>query len=85
VQKGVNLKEAQTPRGSSTERAKKKPKPALGTIEAMQQKLLGGHFRHLNEELYSTSSKKAMQMFREEPELFDVYHQGFRQQVEARH
>ncbi len=55
------------------QQAKKKPKKALGTLEALQEKLLGGHFRHLNEELYSTSSKKALQMFRDEPELFEVH------------
>ena len=35
----------------------------------------------LNEELYTTSSNKAVKLFGEQPELFDQYHAGFRQQV----
>lgn len=49
--------------------------------QAMRQKLVGAHFRHLNESLYSTSSAEAQRMFDSNPRFFDEYHSGFRQQV----
>eukprot|EP00162_Nutomonas_longa_P012704 comp21220_c0_seq1/m.45234 comp21220_c0_seq1/g.45234 ORF comp21220_c0_seq1/g.45234 comp21220_c0_seq1/m.45234 type:complete len:238 (+) comp21220_c0_seq1:1740-2453(+) len=42
----------------------------------------GSQFRWLNEQLYTTSGDKAMDMFTEDPSLFNAYHEGFRSQVE---
>ena len=36
----------------------------------------------LNEQLYTNDSVEAVKMFKEDPELFQDYHQGYRQQVE---
>ena len=48
---------------------------------AMRQKLMGAHFRHLNESLYTTPSSEARQLFETNPSFFDEYHSGFRRQV----
>ena len=48
----------------------------------MQDKLQGGQFRWLNEKLYTTTSEEAFKFMSEEPEMFKVYHDGFRVQVE---
>lgn len=48
----------------------------------MNRKLEGGHFRYINEKLYTKESSVAVDMFRREPSLFDVYHKGFESQVE---
>ena len=48
----------------------------------MNKKLEGGHFRWINEKLYTTDSSVAEEMFRKQPNLFDVYHKGFESQVE---
>lgn len=47
---------------------------ALATIRAAQ-------FRMLNEKLYTTASGEAVQSFESDPKSFQVYHEGFEQQV----
>ncbi|KAI9671026.1 MAG: negative regulator of the PHO system [Alyxoria varia] len=49
--------------------------------QAMQKKLMGAHFRHLNESLYTSPSLQSMKVFEENPAFFEEYHSGFRQQV----
>ncbi|KAI9358321.1 methyltransferase-domain-containing protein [Zopfochytrium polystomum] len=51
--------------------------------EKMRKALAGGRFRMINEALYTRPSKEAVKMFAEEPETFEIYHQGFRAQVES--
>jgi ribosomal RNA-processing protein 8 len=48
----------------------------------MRQKLVAARFRHLNETLYTTPSSNALSLFRDNPEMFDDYHRGFRLQVD---
>ncbi|CAM9119231.1 unnamed protein product [Laminaria digitata] len=48
----------------------------------MRQKLEGAQFRMINETLYTSESGASLAKFKEEPDLFDVYHRGFREQVE---
>jgi len=50
---------------------------------AMRQKLISARFRHLNETLYTAPSADALQLFDANPEMFEDYHAGFRQQVEV--
>ncbi|KAH0563037.1 hypothetical protein GP486_002395 [Trichoglossum hirsutum] len=49
---------------------------------SMQQKLTSARFRHLNQMLYTTPSSNALQLFQQDPEMFENYHKGFRRQVE---
>lgn len=48
---------------------------------AMRQKLISARFRHLNQTLYTEPSAKALELFASNPEMFEDYHSGFRQQV----
>ncbi|CAK4032761.1 25S rRNA (adenine(645)-N(1))-methyltransferase [Lecanosticta acicola] len=48
---------------------------------AMRQKLVSARFRHLNQTLYTEPSAKALNLFDQNPEMFEDYHSGFRQQV----
>ncbi|KAJ3216314.1 25S rRNA (adenine645-N1)-methyltransferase [Dinochytrium kinnereticum] len=48
----------------------------------MKKKLAGGNFRFINEKLYTTRSEESFKLFTSSPSLFDVYHEGFRSQVE---
>jgi SAM-dependent methyltransferase len=50
--------------------------------ESFKARLTGSRFRILNEELYTTESASSYKRFKESPELFDQYHEGFRHQVE---
>eukprot|EP00736_Rhodelphis_marinus_P003869 Rmarinus@m.7078 len=48
----------------------------------MQDKLYGAQFRQLNETMYKTTGRQSYQTFAEDPTLFDLYHRGFRSQVQ---
>ncbi|KDO33492.1 hypothetical protein SPRG_02300 [Saprolegnia parasitica CBS 223.65] len=50
--------------------------------EQMKRRLEGGKFRMLNEQLYTTTGGEAFEEFQAEPELFDTYHEGFREMAE---
>lgn len=50
--------------------------------EKLKQKLESSRFRWINEQLYTIPGDKAFSLFKDDTSLFDVYHQGFRRQVE---
>ncbi|TKA59839.1 hypothetical protein B0A55_11439, partial [Friedmanniomyces simplex] len=50
---------------------------------AMRQKLVSARFRHLNQTLYTAPSATALELFDSNPEMFEDYHAGFRQQVDV--
>ncbi|KAG5107801.1 hypothetical protein AAZX31_16G064900 [Glycine max] len=50
-------------------------------LEKMRARLSGGHFRMINEKLYTCTGKEALDYFKEEPSLFDVYHAGYKTQM----
>ena len=45
-------------------------------LEQMRQKLQGGQFRWLNEQLYTTEGNHALDLMKKNPELYEKYHQG---------
>lgn len=49
----------------------------------LNKKLQGGQFRWINEQLYTSESSKAVEMFEDSPEMFQVYHEGFKSQVNS--
>ncbi|AWU78184.1 uncharacterized protein C5L36_0E02480 [Pichia kudriavzevii] len=49
----------------------------------MLNKLSGSRFRWINEQLYTTDSKSALEMIQRQPELYEEYHKGFASQVES--
>ncbi|KAK2613739.1 hypothetical protein N8I77_000630 [Diaporthe amygdali] len=73
--------------------AGKKPSKAVAPVPApqkltplqasMREKLISARFRHLNETLYTRPSSEAFNLFKESPEMFTEYHEGFRRQVEV--
>jgi len=50
---------------------------------SMRQKLISARFRHLNQTLYTTPSAQSLELFKQNPEMFQEYHEGFRRQVEV--
>ncbi|KAI3712526.1 hypothetical protein L1987_71084 [Smallanthus sonchifolius] len=50
---------------------KSSPKPS-SFLEKMKARLSGGHFRMLNEKLYTCSGDEAFNYFKEDPSLFDM-------------
>ncbi|KAK4783233.1 hypothetical protein SAY86_007607 [Trapa natans] len=59
---------------------KRKPSPC-GFLDKMRAKLSGGHFRMINEKLYTCTGKEALNYFKEDPTLFDMYHTGYQSQM----
>ena len=49
--------------------------------ERMLTHLRASRFRFLNEALYSSASYESKKFFKEDPEAFRAYHEGYRQQV----
>ena len=50
-------------------------------IDKLQSKLKGSKFRWINEQLYTQSGNASLEMIQKDSSLFDIYHQGFREQV----
>ncbi|KAI4338847.1 hypothetical protein MLD38_023855 [Melastoma candidum] len=66
--------------GSSSKLMKKTSKPS-NFLEKMKMRLSGGHFRMINEKLYTCSGREAFSYFRENPSLFNMYHSGYQAQM----
>lgn len=59
-------------------------KKALTPLQQkMLAKLTGSRFRWINEQLYTITSKDALELIQQQPQLFDEYHDGFRSQVQT--
>ncbi|KAJ7529140.1 hypothetical protein O6H91_15G035500 [Diphasiastrum complanatum] len=50
-------------------------------LDKMRARLLGGHFRMLNEILYTCSGEDALTFFKEDPASFNLYHAGYQEQI----
>ncbi|KAF2271459.1 uncharacterized protein EI97DRAFT_437831 [Westerdykella ornata] len=58
--------------------------PTLTPLQkSMRAKLISARFRHLNESLYTKPSKESLDLFKDNPDMFEDYHRGFAQQVEV--
>lgn len=49
--------------------------------QRMQKKLDSGKFRMLNESMYTTTGDESRKLMSENPQLFDMYHAGYSEQV----
>uniref|UniRef100_A0A1B6C524 Ribosomal RNA-processing protein 8 n=1 Tax=Clastoptera arizonana TaxID=38151 RepID=A0A1B6C524_9HEMI len=85
VKKNFNELINNTPRSkpllTSPSTIKSKKKTPLSLRERMINKLTAARFRYINEKLYLADSKGAYQLFNDDPETFNAYHSGFKQQV----
>ncbi|XP_031260190.1 ribosomal RNA-processing protein 8 [Pistacia vera] len=58
-----------------------KPPKSSTFLDKMRARLSGGHFRMLNEKLYTCTGKEALNYFSENPSSFDMYHSGYQEQM----
>jgi ribosomal RNA-processing protein 8 len=81
----VQVQPKDTPTAPMTTKKPPPPAPPIAKLTpmqaAMRQKLISARFRHLNQTLYTEASPKALELFDQNPEMFEDYHSGFRQQV----
>lgn len=75
--------EKQTQNGMHTEPTKPKPSASRPSslLDKMRARLSGGHFRMLNEKLYTCRGSEALELFQNDPSLFSVYHAGYQEQM----
>ncbi|KAH7379552.1 methyltransferase-domain-containing protein [Pyrenochaeta sp. MPI-SDFR-AT-0127] len=59
------------------------PKGLTPLQRSMRSKLASARFRHLNESLYTKPSAESLDIFKDDPSMFEDYHRGFAQQVEV--
>ncbi|CAD5220010.1 unnamed protein product [Bursaphelenchus okinawaensis] len=80
---GETSGEPQTIEPTEEEPVEKKPKkkPSLNGSGDLQGKLAASQFRFLNEQLYTTTSKDAVGLFKKDKKAFDAYHKGYAAQV----
>ncbi|GAU97376.1 hypothetical protein RvY_08687 [Ramazzottius varieornatus] len=60
---------------------KRKTDTPVSYLEKAEKRLKGSRFRQLNEKLYTCTGQEAMKFFRDEPEAFAEYHDGYREQT----
>ncbi|XP_029457761.1 ribosomal RNA-processing protein 8 [Rhinatrema bivittatum] len=48
----------------------------------MEERLKAARFRYINQQLYTSSSREARQLFLQDPEAFQIYHHGFVAQLQ---
>lgn len=79
------LKKLKKSKDSDESASTQAPAPAPAKLTPLQQKMLaklsGSRFRWINEQLYTTTSEAALDLITKQPELFEEYHTGFREQV----
>ncbi|EJT41426.1 RRP8-like protein [Saccharomyces kudriavzevii IFO 1802] len=84
----TNNKKRKHDESSAPEQRKAKvEQPTRKQLTPLQQKMMakltGSRFRWINEQLYTISSEEALKLVKEQPQLFDEYHDGFRSQVQT--
>lgn len=86
---GTKTKQSKTDKSSKKESGSAAsiglaPKTKLTPMQQkMMEKLAGSRFRWINEQLYTTTSQEAVKIMKDQPEMFDEYHTGFRNQVQS--
>lgn len=50
--------------------------------ERMMAQLSASRFRYINETMYNSDSSESKQYFKEDPDAFKAYHDGYKQQIE---
>ncbi|KAK6155228.1 hypothetical protein DH2020_009476 [Rehmannia glutinosa] len=56
-------------------------KSSSSFLDKMKAKLSGGYFRMINEKLYTCTGDEALNYFKDDPSLFNVYHSGYQEQM----
>ncbi|CAK5083420.1 unnamed protein product [Meloidogyne enterolobii] len=56
-------------------------KEKLQTSKSPDSRLDAARFRYVNEQLYTHPSTSAVQLFKEDPNVFEAYHRGYKQQL----
>ena len=81
VEKTKSMKSHERPQLHRSLNVKLSPGKSKGLLNQLQDKLKGSKFRWINEKLYTQSGNDSLEMIQKDVSLFDLYHEGFREQV----
>ncbi|KNB43419.1 ribosomal RNA-processing [Blastocystis sp. subtype 4] len=81
VEKTKSTKSHERPQLHRSLNVKLSPGKSKGLLNQLQDKLKGSKFRWINEKLYTQSGNDSLEMIQKDVSLFDLYHEGFREQV----
>ncbi|OCT96301.1 25S rRNA (adenine(645)-N(1))-methyltransferase [Xenopus laevis] len=79
---GTNKEEPEIPEGEETVGGSPPCDRSTWLRSRMEERLSSARFRYINQQLYTSDSREALQLFQKDPEAFSVYHKGFSQQVQ---
>lgn len=77
-----NLEKLLSKDNKQEERKKKKVNEPQSLRDRMMTKLRASRFRYLNETLYNNESSESKKYFKNDPDAFKAYHEGYKQQIE---
>lgn len=81
--KQYNLEKLLSKDNKQEEQKKKKVKEKPQSLrDRMMTKLRASRFRYLNETLYNNESSESKKYFKNDPDAFKAYHEGYKQQIE---
>ncbi|KAH7670596.1 25S rRNA (adenine(645)-N(1))-methyltransferase protein [Dioscorea alata] len=75
------LRPSRPPKRSRVEPPAPNSMASSSFLDKIRGRLSGAHFRMINEKLYTCSGSEALDLFKKDPELFDVYHAGYQEQM----
>lgn len=81
VSEPFTRKKLNNPDGASESSQSKPGHKSSNFLDKMKARLTGGHFRMINEKLYTCTGNEALKYFRENPSLFNLYHTGYQEQM----
>ncbi|KAJ8984887.1 hypothetical protein NQ317_002727 [Molorchus minor] len=76
-----NVLTQEQPKPTSSQHQPDREDNSLPFRQRLMEQLKAARFRFLNEQIYTTTSKEAHNIFKRDPEAFMAYHEGYRQQV----
>uniref|UniRef100_A0A0N4ZUY7 Ribosomal RNA-processing protein 8 n=1 Tax=Parastrongyloides trichosuri TaxID=131310 RepID=A0A0N4ZUY7_PARTI len=76
-----NKKKKEPKKKLKEETKKEEATDNLEDLNELENKLIGARFRFINEKLYTIRGNEAYELFQNDPEQFQAYHEGYRYQV----
>ncbi|KAL1812279.1 hypothetical protein DCAR_0624486 [Daucus carota subsp. sativus] len=80
-EKKKKLSTTNVPQTKCTSSSVGKSSKPVSFLDKMKARLSGGHFRMINEKLYTCSGEEALNYFEDDPSLFNMYHVGYQEQM----
>ncbi|KAK8619081.1 hypothetical protein V6N13_133048 [Hibiscus sabdariffa] len=81
TQSNISRRKGRANHSSASSNPPKSSSSSSSFLDKVKARLAGGHFRMINEKLYTCTGKEALDYFKEDPDLFNMYHTGYQEQM----